>query len=66
MQTSDCPEGVFSALEQVLEEAVAEWPGVARLLPCVTPGLLACVCDIKDVSGDKYFRLSEQRVGLVQ
>ncbi|KAL6757614.1 ribonuclease H2, subunit B [Haematococcus lacustris] len=62
-QSNDSP-GVFSALDQIIEEGAVQWPALPLLLQqgVVGPSDLECVCDVKRSGGEDYYRLNDNRV----
>ncbi|KAJ9509433.1 hypothetical protein QJQ45_001881 [Haematococcus lacustris] len=61
--SNDSP-GVFSALDQIIEEGAVQWPALPLLLQqgVVGPCDLECVCDVKRSGGEDYYRLNDNRV----
>lgn len=57
-------EGVFKPLDELLSSA--EWPALWEVARgSEAAGTLRCICDVRSVGGDSYYRLSDARVSAV-
>lgn len=61
LQTEDGP-GVFRGLDQVLGDAGDQFSaGLSHIIPLAASSL-PCVCDVRDIGGEQYYRLNDDRV----
>lgn len=53
---------MFKPLEELLP--ITEWPALAQVAHgAEASGALRCICDVRCVDVDSYYRLSDERVG---